>query len=429
MFIADCPLKGETRAENVVPAHPNGLQLARDRFLVLYATRGFRGTDDDRSICYQLRRGSFSGPVLAEGFLSRSIDNWRPDGDGKNFFKQHGHPVAFGVPKGARIGGRVPAHAGIFVAKWRTRGIDFSPGSTTPHTSRAGQGVEWAQFRLNTAESDIEIIQPATLMRQVGFETGDAVCAAPNYGWMNQTYVNAVPFNSEADQWVDANHFNGNRVAALRYAFNSRRGVYEWVQTSGYLIDPKGGIWEASVVRWGDEWLVGTRLGNAVDEPGRPKRGNRGVGWLRTKDLFGGRGEFAFPEKPSPQAARSAYRCADGVLRVFGGDDSVPLTNRKSKSRRNPVYAWDIDPDRGWASSGPREVFDAWRQLTGLRPGSVPMCDMIKVLSPTGNTQTLLHRVNFAPNNFPPTASEIAVCGIYRAELEYDGDVPPLWQF
>jgi len=50
MFIESCPLPGETRAEGAVPAHPNGLQIAKDRYLVLYATRSFRGTDDDRRI-------------------------------------------------------------------------------------------------------------------------------------------------------------------------------------------------------------------------------------------------------------------------------------------------------------------------------------------------------------------------------------------
>jgi hypothetical protein len=429
MFIDACPLPGETRADGSVPAHPNGIQVARDLYLVLYATRGFRGTDDDRSICYQLRRSSFAGPLLAEGFLSRSVDDWQPDGDGKKYFKQHGHPVAFGVPKGAILGGRVPAHAGVFVAKWRTRGVNFVDGHVDPPGSRVGQGVEWVQFRLNAGETDIEIIEPLARLRQVGYERGPLICPLPNYGWMNQTYVNAVPFNADADQWVDANHFDRNRVAPLRYAFNPRRGRYEWVQTGNYLIDPKGGIWEGSVVRWGSDWLVCTRLGNAVDEPGRPKRGNRGIGWLRTKDLFNGEGEIAFPPRPSPQAARSAYCCADGVLRVFGGDDSVPLTNRKPRSRRNPVYAWDIDPDRGWAASEPREVFDAWRLQADLRPKSVPMCDMIKLLPPTGNVQTLLHRVTYTPANGPLTAAEFATCGIYRAELHYDGDIAPLWRF
>lgn len=428
MFIDSCPLPGETRASQVTPAHPNGLQIARDRYLVLYATRGFRGIDDDRSICYQLRRSSFTGPVLAEGFLSRSVDGWQPNDDGKKYFRQHGGPVAFGVPKGALVGGSVPAHAGVIVCKWRVMGVPIV-GDVIDHTSRAGMGVEWIQIRLNAGETDIEIIQPRALLRQVGFESGPAICPLPDYGWMNQAYVNAVPYNDAADQWVDVNHFDRNRVAALRYAFNPRRGIYEWVQTGNYLIDPKGGVWEASVVRWGSEWLVGTRLGNAVDEPGRPKRGNRGVGWLRTDDLFGGKGTLAFPAVPAPQAARSIYRCADGVLRVFAGDSSVPKGNGRTPTRRNPVFAWDIDPDNHWAASPAQLIFDAWKLKANLRPNCVPMCDMIKLMSPVGSTQSLFHRVTFAPNNFPPTADELATCGVYHAELQYDREIPPIWSF
>ncbi|MEI8310734.1 MAG: hypothetical protein WCH98_08260, partial [Verrucomicrobiota bacterium] len=53
MFIDGCTLEGETRADDVFPAHPNAIPLAHDRWLVLYSTRGFEGIDDERSIIYQ----------------------------------------------------------------------------------------------------------------------------------------------------------------------------------------------------------------------------------------------------------------------------------------------------------------------------------------------------------------------------------------
>lgn len=431
VLVRECPLAGETRADGIAPAHPNGLQLARDRFLVLYATRGYRGIDDDRSICYQLRAEGYDGPVLAEGFLSRSIDDWDPLQTGERYFKQHGHPVAFGVPQGAKIDGRTPPHAGLFVAKWRTRAVPTT-GDLTGAGHRVGQGVEWVQFRLNAAADDIDVVQPATTMRQQGYETGPLVCSAPKYAWMNQTFVNAVPYQSDGSQWIDANHFAGDRVAALRYAFNSSRDLYEWVETGPYLIDAKGGVAEASVVPWGDEWLVGVRLaGVAIDKPDRPQRGAHGVGWLRTSDPFSGQGELAFPPVPNCQGGRTAFRCADGVVRVFSGDATVFPNNRKPRNKRNPIYAWDVDPDRAWAPSEPRTIFDAWKAewAATLRPDCVPMCDMIKLMPPIGNKQFLMHRVTFAPTNFPPTEAEIDVCGVYSAELEYDGPVEPLWRF
>ncbi len=431
MLVKDSTVPGETRAENVTPAHPNGLQLAKNRFLLLYATRGFRGIDDDRAICYQLRREGFDGPVLKEGLLSTPYDR----GDAQPFtssytFKQHGHPVAFGVPKGAKIAGRESPHANVFAAKWRTRVLHIANGAIVHDSSREGQAVEWVQFRLNDDESDIEILQPVQSLRQKGFESGPLFCSAKKCVWMNQSYVNAVPFNADCSEWIDANHFAGDRVAALRYAFNPTSRLYEWVETGEYLIDPVGGVSEASVVPWGNDWLIGVRLAGApIDKPGRPKRAAHGVGWVRTSDPMKGLGEIAFPPVPNCQGGRTAYRCADGVLRVFAGDATVPPKNGKPRSKRNPIYAWDIDPDRGFAASEPRVIFDAWKAQIEMRPESVPMCDMIKLMPPVGNRQILLHRLTYAPNNFPPTAEEIAACGVYYARLEYDGPVAPIWQF
>ena len=434
-LIADCPLPGETRKDLVVPAHPNGLQLARDRFLVLYATRGFRGTDDDRSICYQLRRSGFTGPVLKEGFLSRSIADWDPLGEGRRYFRQHGHPVAFGVPKGAKICGQTPPHAGVFVAKWRVVAKEFdAQGRPVAEAGRrrVAQGVEWMQFRLNADESDLEILQAPTMLRQRGFESGAAICPLPNYTWMNQTFVNAVPFNDNASEWVDANHFAGDRVAALRYAFNQQLGRYEWVQTSPWLIDPKGGISEASVLRWSGEWLVAVRLsGVPIQGSGRPSRPAHGVGWLRTGDLFAqSGGELTFPETPKCAAARSAYVCADGVVRIFGGDPFVAPPRNQPRSKRNPIYAWDIAVDHGFRASPPRMICNAFTTAPGLRPESVPMVDMVKALPATGGcSQTLLHRFNFAPATFPLTETEFAACGVYSAQMEFEDGAPAAWLF
>jgi hypothetical protein len=429
MLIADSIVPGETRADNVTSAHPNGIQLAKNRFLVLYATRGFRGIDDDRAICYQLRSEGFDGPVLKEGLLSKPYD--LHDLDTSSFaFKQHGHPVAFGVPKGAKIAGRDVPHAGLFVAKWRTRSVNIKLETLVHDSSREGQGVEWVQFRLKDDESDIKILQPVKTLRQKYYEAGPLICEASKYGWMNQSYVNAVPYNAECNEWIDANHFAGDRVATLRYRFDHATGLYEWVETGDYLIDPLGGVSEASVVRWGDDWLIGVRLAGApIDKPGRPKRAAHGLGWLRTSDPMRGQGEIAFPPVPNCQGGRTAYRCADGVLRVFAGDATVPPKNGKPRSKRNPIYAWDVDPDRAWAASEPRVIFDAWKAEIGMRPDSVPMCDMIKLMPPTGNSQVLLHRLTFAPNNYPPTSDEIAACGVYAARLEYDSPVASAWQF
>ena len=41
---------------------------------------------------------------------------------------------------------------------------------------------------------------------------------------MNQSFVQAVPFNEDASEWADVNHFDGGRLAALKYRYNRQRG-------------------------------------------------------------------------------------------------------------------------------------------------------------------------------------------------------------
>jgi len=47
-FIDDTRVPGERRQDGIAPAHGNGVQLSRNRFLTLVSTLGFRGVDDNR---------------------------------------------------------------------------------------------------------------------------------------------------------------------------------------------------------------------------------------------------------------------------------------------------------------------------------------------------------------------------------------------
>ena len=58
ILIYECSLPGETRADDVFPAHCNALQLSQNRWLLVYVTRGFDGIDDDRSNAYQIHEGA-----------------------------------------------------------------------------------------------------------------------------------------------------------------------------------------------------------------------------------------------------------------------------------------------------------------------------------------------------------------------------------
>ena len=429
--MADCSQAGDTRTDDVYPAHPNGIQVSARRFLLLFATRGFRGTDDGRSIIYQIRDGGFDGLVLSEGRLARTRDDWDPFEDGSRYVRQHGHPVAFGVPKGALIQGQPAAHANLFVVKWRVCARMLDPATVFLVSSPSHwdlyartQTVEWVQVRLNDAGDDLEIVQPVQQLRQCGYEEGDAFCST-DVQWMNQSMVQAVPFNGDATEWADVNHVDGRRLAALKYRYHPQRGIYEWVET-GPLVGQR--LSEASLARYGDTWIVSARTGGKL-------------AWLRTDDPFGTLPPVRYAA-PDNNAPLTAYTCPDGVLRLLGGDHQASPHD----SPRNPLYLWDIDPENGFAATNRREVYDSVKAglpvppdgpaAAGKTPGWWWRHDMAKLLPHAGGrVQLIAHRVVHQSTNDPSrtgltvSAEEKEVHGLYHAVVHYTEPHPGPWRF
>ncbi len=415
-LVTECTLPGETRADDVTPAHPNGLQVSRDRWLLLYGTRGFRGVDDDRSSVYQLRNEAPDGPVIKEGFLSRTTDDWDPYGEGKKLSRQHGHAVAFGVPKGVRA-----PNANVFVAKWyvNARVLDREKNllqhSTVPFQLGGPKHfVEWAQFRLNDREDDIEILRAPAWLRQKGFESGDRFTSAEPVTSMNQTFTPAVPFNRDATEWADAMAFDGGRVAATRYAWNAKTGLYEWAETGPFLA---GGVFEGSLASHAGKWAISARLEKGA-----------GVAWALVTDPFKEMPAPTIVKEPATSAPLTAWGCPDGILRLVTGD----------QGRRDPLFMWDVDPAAGFRATNARVIFDSVKAGLKIRAASQPKVDMGKLLPPTGKTQFAMFRVSVRGFNHPypgrpgipvVDADEKAACGIYAARITYAESAPPRWEF
>ena len=301
------------------------------------------------------------------------------------------------------------------------------------------QGVRWAQFRLNDREDDIEIVQPAGELRQEGYDQGPRFCTA-DVRWMNQTFTQAVPYvqggAADGSQWVDVNHFDGGRVAALRYRFDPRAGVYRWTDTGPLVAGP--GPWrhsEASIARAGSAWIIATRASAAE------RGGAQATGWVRTDDPISDVSDLTLSRDPPTSSPRTLYRCPDGALRLLSGDPHASPYGLA----RNPLYLWDIDP-RTLRPSHRREVFDCIASDT-LPRETDPVADMGKLFPHAGGrVQWAVWRVRTrnvhhtyrdpaegakvaSAYGFPPLRDEWkGPQGIYYGRITYDRDLPGLWR-
>ena len=430
-LIDECSLDGEGRKNDVYPGHPNGCQLSVDRWLIMYATRGWRNVDDDRSIVYQLRVNQPDGPLIKEGFFRQSISNWDPDGDGSQYIRQHGHPVVYGIPQGVVIDGNPAPNANVFMARWRRNNY----GRLNPETGLVHERIrddismrlriEEVQFRLNDKKDDIEMLCPVKLAAERGYEKGPEFCRRGSFAWMNQNFTQPIPFNDNASEWVAIDHFSGGAVTAVKYRFNFEKGLYEWVET-GPILKTKG--WEhveTSIVRNGRDWVLCTR--SHCENP--LVRGANG--FIRTADPFKTISEPSFRRYRLNRTPITFYNCPDGVARLFTGDlEASPYSNA-----RNPLYCWKAGLD-SFNLTECREIFDCIGK--GLLPvESSPKSEMCKLLAHGGGReQYLLWRVRAMNigiagyHGLPAITEEMKEShGIYYGCIRYTEDLPGAWTF
>jgi len=431
ILLHDCSLPGETHADGRYIGHANGIQVSRRRFLLVCGTRGWRGTDDNASIIYQLRDGAYDGPIVKEGFFVRTIIDWDAMEDGQLYVKSHVHPIAFGVPKGALVDGRPACNENVFAVSWLrlARYVDPETGlmlnvkETNARLQASTEVVEWVQFRLNDAEDDIEIIQPARILRQKGFGTGYAFCDA-EVRFMRQTMASPTLYNVECTEWILYGDFESRHIAAMKLSFNVDRGVYEWTQT-GPLIGED--FIEPCVARYRDTWIVTARMWSSHDSGGGP------VAWMRTEDPFGVPPAVVRPPAPTTTAPVTMFACADGVIRLLTGDPTVSPYHHQ----RNPLYCWDVDPDHHFVVTNRCVIFDSYAAGVPIRRESGIAVDQAKVLPHAGgDSQLLLHRVRPVATNDPRKMKGVVVneqdkspAGMYTAAIRYDQAYPGLWKF
>lgn len=441
MLIDDCALPGERKQDLAFPAHPSAIQLSRNRWLVICATRGLRQHDDDRSIIYQLRADAVTGPVLKEAFFQQTTDDWEPFNDGAKYVCLLRHPMGFGVPKGATINGQPAAHDNHFVALWtRSAGgrLDPATGTYKYESSLHGSTLEgvWCQFRLNDDESDIEITQAPTKLCEKGYEVGPSFCRHEQATRVITSLVPPVPFDDACREWAATMNLNG-AIAAIKFRYNNEARLYEWVETGPTITgNDEFSLAEPALARADDAWIVNIRVRQLASQRGPDWAGSRHrdcghTGWIRTADPFE---DMPFPTivtDPHRQAPMTFFRCADGVLRMFSGD----FANSPYKQRRDPLYCWDVDP-KDFSVSNRQLLFDS--VVAGVFPDDPALsrstCFASVPAHAGGDTQYVFHRVMCfrylkGIQGEPITDELLAKHGVYHTAMRYKESQPATWQF
>lgn len=448
-YIDACGLSGETKAERCFPAQHNTLRLRKDRWLVVYETRGFRGIDDNRSVVYQVRADAPTGAVLSEGYLDKCVFDWDPLGDGRRFQKLCNHTVVFGVPEGATRDGIPLPHGGCFAAAWRRNPRIYDAerqyvlsDDEGIAAGAPGEGYRcyWAQFRLNDRGDDIEITQPPHELRELGLEDGPAPSRHNGLLIMNQGYVNPVPYNAVASEWAFLLHWSRGACdveglcTPIRFRWNKKTRLYEWAET-GPVLDGPGeyGIFEGGIAPFRDEWLVSARVTRT------PKK-NLGNIWFRAKDLFNFDPVPHYAHEPRSHAPRTTFTGPDGTVRVYTTDqEASPYADGKGGDPRMPLSVFDIDPDDAFRVTRHAVVFDSFEAGLPIRRESGPTAHFCRQLPHDGGNRglltysvrprALLHERPGGKFKGLVNEEEMAVSGVYCAEIEYDRDHPPAWEF
>jgi len=451
-YIDECRLEGATKSANCFPAQHNTIQLSRNRWFVIFNTRGFRGNDDHRSVVYQIRADAPDGRVLTEGYLDEQTMEWDPLGDGRKFVKLCTHLVAFGVPVGALIGGRRVPHEGCFVAVWTRFPRIYDPArdyllhDAEGDVPREGYRCPWVQFRLGESGDDIEIVQTICNLQEKGFAGSSILCRHEHLDVFNSGYVNPVPYNCDYTEWAFLVHWNRGAIesegvcTAIRLKWNPQTLLYEWTDT-GPILDGPGdmGIFEGGIAPFRGDWLVSARI---------VPRKYMGNVWFRTDDLFGPAPEPFYSPEIRSDCPRTTFLFPDDVIRVFTTDqvaspygDNVGLPDVDGKRDvRVPLHAMDIDSDNQYRVVRTDVVFDTLKEGIPIRMESGPCANFCQLVPHIGGSngyisysirpKALKHpKAYFGRFKGQVNAEEMQVSGVYYSEVSYDRDYPPTWQF
>jgi len=422
LLIGDSSIPGEGKVHGVIPSHcASALKLSKNRWIIFFASLDMRGHDAARSILYQLRIDAPDGRIIREGIVAKNQNDWDPFSRGDHFWKCNDNPVAFGCSKDAVYAGKVLLSANHFVVKWCTyahieknnmliNSASFDwPGKK--YVFNRTLRIEWAQFKLNDDENDIELIQPPQLMIRKNHNNNDFSGLGLGFS-MNHSLVPPLPLDASMQDWIEYDTFTlenegiggHGRVAPVKYSFNRAMGLYEWTDTGALLSVPDSVIGESSLCRINDDFIASFRVFNK----------NQSI-WLKTSDPFSK--SMLLKKMTGHNTPRHIFLCEDNKIRLFCNNaDLSPY-----QQRRNPLYACEISPDN-FSHTRYAIVFDAVKENL---PFKFPFIDLPKLFPAYDGKQILAFRaitraqtVGYK-SDYPSTPEEILKSGIHYVDILY----------
>ncbi len=75
-LLHECGIEGERQSDDVYPAQINGCQLSADRWMLIFATRGWRNVDDDIELLTPITLSREKGFEEGAEFCRRGAFSW-----------------------------------------------------------------------------------------------------------------------------------------------------------------------------------------------------------------------------------------------------------------------------------------------------------------------------------------------------------------
>ena len=260
-FITESDITGEKKADFATPNYATGMEVSKDRWLIIYDTVDARGCDFWRGIFCQIRAHQPDGEIINSGIIAPLETHHRPFGENYPCRKGYGNANILGC---SLQNENSPA-AGVFAISYNSRTelwyqgtlVQYSPDACIwPQDVRA---EDWKQaiaeigglrmikhYRFNPAKDDIDLIEgPVPSPGRQDDNIHHDLQGIVNWG-------NPVALNDDATAWFEVvrDPAIDSCLQTFRYDFDESSQTFRLTQKGNQKNEnPEFIVGEPSLVR------------------------------------------------------------------------------------------------------------------------------------------------------------------------------------